>query len=164
MNQVPEEKKDSVTKTLAILGFVAVIILIVWLAVKVVALIPSAFSSLASIADSVYNNQGNKELTVSTKNSVVNAGESFTVSWTKMRGDGTYGFEYACTEGVSVDIRKKTGAVETIDCATFIDLDEDTELDVLINSEKTRFIDVEYSVIYTQEGAEILFPKPLLRL
>lgn len=154
MNQVPEEKKDSVTKTLAILGFVAIIILIVWLAVKVVAMIPSAFSSLASIADSVYNNGSDSELVVSTQNSVVNTGQSFEVSWTEMRGNGTYGFVYKCTDGVSIDIRRGSAGIETVACDTFVDLEDDTNLNILINAEKQRFTDVEYAIVYTQEGAE----------
>ena len=55
MNQVHNKDKDSVMKTLAIVGFIAVIAFGVWLAVQVVSLVPSAFSSLASIADTVYN-------------------------------------------------------------------------------------------------------------
>jgi hypothetical protein len=152
--QVPEERKDSVTKTLAILGFIAIVILIVWLAVKVVALIPSAFSSLASIADSVYNTTGSKELVVKTKNSVVTAGEAFPVSWSKMRGGGTYGFEYDCADGVSVDIREESGAIMPVACDTFIDLENTTKMDLLINAEKERFTDVEYTITYVRDGAE----------
>lgn len=42
-------------KTLAIVGFIAVVAFGVWLAVQIVSLVPNAFSSLASIADSVHN-------------------------------------------------------------------------------------------------------------
>lgn len=153
MNQVPEEKKDSVTKTLAILGFVAIIILIVWLAVKIVAFIPSAFSSLASIADSIYNNDVKNELVISTKNSVVNSGETFTVSWTDMPGDGTYGFRYECANGVSVDIRRD-GGVRSVECNTFVDLENDTTVDLLVNSNGQRFTDVEYQIAYSPTDAE----------
>lgn len=55
MNQVQNKDKDSVMKTLAIVGFIAVVAFGVWLAVQIVSLVPGAFSSLASIADSVYN-------------------------------------------------------------------------------------------------------------
>lgn len=153
MNKVPQEKKDSVTKTLAILGFVAIVIFIVWLAVQVVALIPSAFSSLASIADSVYG-PGDQELVVSTRNSVVNAGESFTVNWSELPGDGRYGFSYQCAEGVSLDIRTENGATRTVDCGELIDLEDATEVNVIVNAERERFTDVEYAITYMQEGAE----------
>lgn len=55
MNQVQNNDKDRVMKTLAIVGFIAVVAFGVWLAVQIVSLVPNAFSSLASIADSVYN-------------------------------------------------------------------------------------------------------------
>ena len=58
MNQVSRDQKDQVLKSMAIVGFIAVIIFGVWLAVKIVALMPTAFSSLASIADGVYNYRG----------------------------------------------------------------------------------------------------------
>jgi len=154
MNQVPEEKKDSMTKTLAILGFLAIIILIVWLAVKVVALIPGAFSSLASIADSVYNRNTNNELVVTTENSIVNAGESFVISWNKMSGEGSYAFEYECKNGVTLDIRRRDGGVQNVDCGEFIDLNDAAEINVLINAKTQRFTDVEYSVTFAREGAE----------
>lgn len=142
------------TKTLAILGFVAIIILIVWLAVKIVAFIPGAFSSLASIADSVYNQNSDRELVVSTRNSVVNSGEAFTISWTDMGGNGTYEFVYQCADGVSLDIRKGSGVVEAADCNTTIELGTATEIDVLVNTEKERFTDVEYAIYYVAEGVE----------
>lgn len=154
MNQVPEQKKDSVTKTLAILGFVAIIILIVWLAVKVVALIPGAFSSLASIADSVYNRTTDAELVVTTENSVINDGESFTITWNELPGSGTYSFGYKCTDGVSIDIRLSNSVIEPIVCNTLVNLADNTEVEVVINTEKQRFTDVEYVVAYNQEGVE----------
>ena len=55
MNQVQNNDKDRVMKTLAIVGFIAVVAFGVWLAVQIVSLVPNAFTSLASIADSVYN-------------------------------------------------------------------------------------------------------------
>lgn len=154
MNQVPEQKKDSVTKTLAILGFIGIIILIVWLAVKVVALIPSAFSSLASIADSVYNRSNETELTVTTENSVINDGESFTISWNELGGNGTYSFAYQCTEGVSIDLRVSNSVIEPVACNTPIDLNDRTSVEVIVNTEKQRFTDVSYAIAYNAEGAE----------
>lgn len=148
MNQVTPEQKDSVTKTLAIVGFVAAILFAVWLAVQVVSIIPSAFSSLASIADGVYNYNEDQTLTVATENSVVNTGESFSLSWTKMNRPGTYEFSYVCTEGASVDIRDKHNDIIALDCGETQSLDEDTQLDVVITSEKQRFTDVMYTIAY----------------
>lgn len=152
MNQVSEEKKESLTKILAILGFLAIIVFAVWLAVQIVRVIPSAFSSLASIAEVVYNYRGEESLEVATQKSVLNAGESFTVSWNDMRGEGTYAFSYACTDGVSVDMRKADGTIETIACDTQVSLGNATSIELLASSEKTRFIDVSYTITYTKAG------------
>lgn len=152
MNQVTEEKKESLTKTLAIVGFVAAVVFAVWLAVQIVSILPGAFSSLASIADVVYNYDHKQELEVSVPKGVVNAGDSFTITWTDMRKDGTYSFSYECTDGVSVEIRSN-GEIKTVACDTPIDLGEATSLEVRIASEKSRFVDVPYTLTFTQTGA-----------
>ena len=112
MNQVTNEQKDQVMNTMAIIGFVAIIIFGVWLAVQIVGLMPQAFSSLASITDGVYNYEDeNSELNVATDNSVVNAGTSFLVSWDTITADGLYTFTYNCTDGTSVDVLTQSGLV-----------------------------------------------------
>jgi hypothetical protein len=153
MNQVTEEKKEALTKVLAIAGFIAVIIFAVWLAVQIVKVIPGAFSSLASIADVVYNYNGKEELEVSTPNSVVNAGDSFTINWTDMRKQGTYSFSYECTDGVSVEIRTN-GAINSVACDTELDLGDVTSLELRVSSEKFRFVDVPYTITFTEVDSE----------
>lgn len=148
MNQVTQEQKDAVTKTLAIVGFIAAILFAVWLAVQVVSVIPSAFSSLASIADGVYKYNDDVPLTVVTKNSVVNTGEAFTLTWTQMPRPGTYSFSYECTEGASIDIRDAQNNVVGLNCATPLSLGSQTTLDIIVTSEKQRFTDITYSVAY----------------
>lgn len=141
-------------KTFAILGFIAVIVLSVWLAVQIVSIIPSAFSSLASIADSVSNYRPDEKLEVATQNSVVNAGESFTITWTHMRREGTYTFSYGCVDGVSVDIRKKDGAIESLECNVPVEMTEATSLEIRASSEKSRFVDVPYTITFTANGSD----------
>jgi len=154
MEQVPEEKKNALTKTFAIVGFTALIIFIVWFAVQLVGVLPSAFSSLASLADSVYNYDNNQELQVSTNNSVVNAGESFTISWTHMKGVGAYSFSYKCTEGVALDVKNTEGAIVSLNCDTPVALAQSTSLEVLIASEKYRFVDVPYTITFAKDETD----------
>jgi hypothetical protein len=158
MNQVTEEKKESLTKTLAIVGFIAVVIFSVWLAVQIVRVVPSAFSSLASIADVVYNYNNKQELQVTTTNSVVNANESFTISWTDMRKEGTYVFSYECTDGVSVEIRLQ-GVIKTVACDTEIDLSDINTLEIRVASEKFRFVDMPYTIAFKEKGTEDMLLK-----
>lgn len=153
MNQVSEDKKTALTKVLAILGFFAVVIFAVWLAVQIVRVIPSAFSSLASIAEVVYNYRGEEELEVASEKSVANSGETFTITWSDMRKDGTYAFSYECTEGVSIDIRKNGSDIEEIACDTVVELGNSTSVEILVSSEKARFTDIAYTVRFTASGA-----------
>ena len=51
MSKASPEKKQSVLKTLAIIGFIGIIIFIAWASVQLVNVLPSAFSSLASLAE-----------------------------------------------------------------------------------------------------------------
>ncbi len=154
MNNVTQESKDSVMKTMAVVGFVAVIIFAVWLAVQIVQLIPGAFTSLASIADGVYGNRPVAEFTVASNESVVNTGEDFTLSWTNVNQNGTYSFMYKCTDGVSVDIRNNAGEIVSIACDTPLGLGtEVTSLEIAAASEKKRFTDVGYTVAFRPNGA-----------
>ena len=155
MNQVTNEQKESTTKTLAIIGFVAAILFAVWLAVQIVSIIPSAFSSLASIADGVYNYNEDATLTVATKNSVVNTGDAFTLSWTDLSREGSYTFTHSCTEGASVEVRTAQGNVIDLDCDTPFILGDKTTLDVIVSSEKQRFVDIPYTVTHTPKNSKM---------
>lgn len=149
--QVTEEEKSAFTKVLAIVGFFALIILMVWLAVKIVGVLPNAFSSLASIADSVYNYDEDETLSVATEKSVVNAGESFIITWEPLAAAGTYNFSYACTEGVSVEVRDETGAIRPLSCDTPFAVNGMSSLDVRVASEKNRFTDIRYTLAFIPE-------------
>jgi len=148
MTQVTQEQKDTVTKTFAIVGFIAAILFAVWLAVQIVGVMPSAFSSLASIADGVYNYTADQQMTVASKKSVVNSGEAFNVAWTNMPRSGSYTFAYACTQGISTQIRDAQGDIVALACNTPVNLGTKTELDIIATSEKQRFTDLEYTIMY----------------
>src|SRR3989344_1638192 len=152
MNEVTQESKDKTIKTLAIIGFIGVIILGVWLAVQVVRVTPGAFSSLASITDSLYNTKVDT-LTVETDKDIVNVGDSFAISWNDVKRSGTFGFHYQCSEVVSLDVRTNNTSVRTITCgeeATFPDTVN--SIDLLFFSEKKRFTDVLYTVSFQEIG------------
>ncbi len=150
MNQVTNEQKEAVTKILAIVGFLAAIVLLVFIAVKAVSFIPSAFSSLASIADSVYNYERNPSLEVATPNSVIKSGESFTITWNNIKRPGTYSFSYQCADGVRVEVRNMAGEIMPLTCSEGLTLEKDqTSVDVMIVTDAERFTDVTYRVLFT---------------
>ena len=89
MNQVNEQDKSRFMKTLAVIGFIALIILAVWLAIRVVQLVPNAFSSLASLAESVEDGrEAQNTIAVSSTPNVVNSNESFQIAFSDLGRDG----------------------------------------------------------------------------
>ena len=153
-NQVTEEQKSSLTKVLAIFGFLALVVFSVWLAVQIVRVLPSAFSSLASLADSVYNYEESDEFLTAPEKSIVNAGESFTISWSKQSQPGTYTFMYTCTEGVAIETRTTENEIVTIACDTPTEIDTEDSIEIVIGSEKARFVDVRYTITFSPENGD----------
>lgn len=150
MSEVTPEKKEVVMKSLAVIGFLAAIVLLAFLAVKAVSVLPSAFSSLASIADSVYNYDRNPSLTVSTENSVVKSGEAFTISWNEIKRDGSYSVSFACVEGITIETRNAAGEIVTIPCGTGYAISKDTtSLEIVVTTAAQRFTDIDYTVALT---------------
>jgi hypothetical protein len=145
--EIEEQNKDRVLKTLAVGGFVGLIIIIAWLGIQLISFMPSALSSLASLADSVYNYEPVELVVVSTKN-IANAGEAFALSWNIPEPEGTFQFSYACTEGVAIDIRTKSGDIKSIPCATTYELATVNGIDLSITSEKNRFTDIPYTISF----------------
>lgn len=151
MNDVNQESKTSAIKSLAIIGFVAAIVFFVWLAVQVVRVAPSAFRSLASIAETVYGTKQPFEMNIDTK--VVNAGTPLTITWKEMTKNGTYTFSYRCTEGISAEARDTQGNIMNVACGTPFTVAGDKEsFEVMFSSEKQRFTDVPVTLTYTPEG------------
>lgn len=145
MNPVTEERKSALTKSMAIIGFVAAILFTVWLAVQVVSYMPTAFKSLASLADSLYNNTSTTFI-ITTDKTVVNAGEKFTISWSAFNQPGIYTFLYTCTEGVALSAPSQNGAFVPVTCETEFEVGDKTSLQIVIESEKQRFTDIPYTV------------------
>lgn len=146
--------RTTVTKTAAVTGFIALIAFFVWLAVQIASLVPSAFSSLASLADSVYNNRPSSQIVVGNPNTIVNTGESFTITWTDLNREGSYTFSYLCVDGVAVDVRTSGSRIETVTCGETLTLGEAvTSLEVLARSEQRRFTDINYIIGFIPAGA-----------
>jgi len=143
------------TKSLAIVGILAAVIFFVWLAVQIVGLVPSAFSSLASLANNVYNYDGTPALTTTTSNTVINSGDSFTISWNEVRPAGTFFFSYACADGISLSLRTTESDIITLSCDESYDLGDVTNVEVMLATERQRFTDVDYEVTFVANSESI---------
>ena len=154
MNNVSSDKKDSILKSLAVAGFIGIIGLIAWLSIQLVSILPGAFTSLASLAESVNQYQQSVtdkgevvSLTVTSNTSLINNGGIAELSWDKARVPGSYTFSYACAEGVAVDLMNSDG-VRSIACDNNYNIGDSTSLSIKADSEKSRYTTLEYSVSF----------------
>jgi hypothetical protein len=154
MNETPKAR-SAVIKVLAIVGFLATITIGVWVMVQVARVLPDTFSSLASIANSINSYRPGEELTVVTERSIINSGDLFTISWSELEQSGTYTFSYACTDGISLDVRTGTGAFVPVTCGETRSLPEGAHtLEVRVASEKRRFSDIPFTIAFTDADTD----------
>jgi hypothetical protein len=142
-------------KLLAIVGFFALIALIIWAIVQGIRAFPSGFSSLASIAETINGYRPNAELTVTVEKDIVNSGETFTITWNDM-GEGEYQFGYECTEGVQFSVRTDQGNLQKINCTEDLVLPGNvTGLFASVESSAQRFSDVAFSVAFDPKNGDV---------
>lgn len=150
-NNREQQQKDGVMKSLAIAGFIGLIIVISWLGIQLVKVLPSAFTSLASLADSVYN-YDTTEFVVESSKATIGANESVTVSWDAPKRAGSFAFSYQCVEGLSVDMRDSLGVVKALSCDTNYNVGSVSAVELIPLSEKNRFSDLTYRIDFIPAG------------
>jgi len=145
------------SKILAGVGAVAIIALILWGAVNVARLVPSAFSNLATAAitlTSVFQ-PGGGSLELTLEDSIVDSGVPFTLSWEySPKEDGYYAFSYGCKDGFGVAVLTEDGEYveNTCETPTRIFTTSDNSARVVATSENNRFIDVPIALAYITDG------------
>ncbi len=144
--------KDRFRRAAAVVGFIALIIVIAWLSIKLVSFIPNAVSSLASLADSVYNHTP-AQVVITTDATETEHNDPVSLTWEKIDQNGTYVFRYECQDGVSVEI-STGGPNQPVICDVNFPLGEATEAEMTVFSEKSRFADVVYSIGFIPARAE----------
>ncbi|MEX0930776.1 MAG: hypothetical protein WDZ68_00605, partial [Candidatus Paceibacterota bacterium] len=153
-NETEKNSNDRVMKSFAVVGLVIVVILIAWFAIQVIQLVPNAFSSLASLADSVYNQQDDVSLEIASSESTVNSQSSAELRWSDLGSEGTYVFSYECTPGVSVQIRTQRGT-DQVECDSSYTFEERVfETELVFISESERFTDVRYHITFIPEDGD----------
>lgn len=146
-NPEQNQNKDRVLKLLAISGLIGLVIIISWLGIQLVRVMPNAFTSLASLADSVYNYKPVELLVVSDKD-IINSGESVTLSWNDPEPEGEFSFTYDCAPGVAIDVRLESGDLTPATCDEPVILGDVTSVDLSIMAERNRFTDVTYNISF----------------
>lgn len=155
-NQKREDFKSVAVKTLAIIGFLAILFLGAWGAVTVVRYLPNAFSALASAFVSLTSVfVPNERLEVTIEPATAKVGEPVVVSWEHInkRADGVYTVSYACRDGVSFDAQAQGGLYAKTFCDTpFNFVGAESSMRLIPFSAKNRFVDVPLAVSFTRTG------------
>lgn len=152
MNQVTPESKNAAIKTLAIVGFIVMIVVAVWIAVQIVQLLPGTFTRLANLAEEVEN--GAHDIVLTNSTIVTNAGETTTIEFRGVRDEGTYAFSYACAEGVAVALIGEDEHKAFIACDEEISLEDADPITLIVSSEKKRIVDLAYTITFTPVTGE----------
>jgi hypothetical protein len=155
MSNVTPERKESVIKSLALLGLFGLIILIAWLSVQIVSVLPKAVTSLASLADSVYSydpkSAGTVKLTETPKN--LTTGVPSTIRWDKPFSTGTYSFSYDCGKDVFLEIKSPESEFAGLECNKKYNLGNVDNTTLLVHKDTTDAIDLAYTISYFKTNA-----------
>ena len=145
--------REVIIKSIAIIGFFATIVIIVWLTAEGIKKAPAAISSLASIAETVSNYRAIHELNVTSDKTVVNSDEPFQIAWTNVHQTGEYHFSYTCTQGIDLSLRDVEGTVTPFSCTDTLSLPATVhELTLSVASEDMRFTDIPLKVSFTNNA------------
>lgn len=146
-------------RSLAVAGFVAIICLIAWLSVQIVAVVPSAFSSLASLAEGIssYEDTIAEEqvevpvLMTSTSIEESENSSAVTITWDKDESEGSYSLAFDCVEGTTISIVRADGERE-VECDTRYTLGDETKVTLVTDSTLTEDSSIPYRVYFRRSG------------
>lgn len=142
-------------KLLAIIGFFSILALFVWLLVQGLRYFPTAVTSLASIAETVSNYNGDRELILTLDRSIVNSGETIILTWTEM-GPGTYTFTHTCEDATILAVRTSEDSLRELSCNDTLSLPEEA-LGLFLRPETytQRFSEVAFTVTFIPEDGKL---------
>lgn len=150
-----ENKKRVLPFPIIVLCFVGIIVFMAWVSIKIVNLAPTAFSSLASLAESLNSRQqqstleadGTRKILVTSNVTLANVDETITLSWGEPSVPGTFTFSYTCQDGITINLVDIEG-IRNIDCDTNYNIGNITSLELSVSSEKNRYVDVAYTISF----------------
>jgi len=156
MNSVSNNnnKRPWFLSAVSVVGFIGLIIFLAWLGIKVVAFMPAAISSLASLADSVYNYR-TPELTIVTNRSESTSGETVELSWSVPKQRGTFGISYTCNDGVSLDVQLGQ-TIEELPCNTILSLGVVSGVALQPFTERTRITEIPVTIHFFRADSDVV--------
>lgn len=155
MNTDTSTKKTALNRTLAVIGFFAVIIFLAWLAVQVVRVAPSSFTSLASLAQGLTQYRESltgdidSPLVVQSNVASTTNGAPIVLSWEKDGRLGRYAFSHACRDGLSVEL-VDTDGLRSLSCGTRYDLGDSETITIVAESTNEPSVQLPYIISFTR--------------
>ncbi len=157
MTQVTPERKERVIKSLALFGLFGVIIFIAWLSVQIVSILPSAVTSLASLAESVYqyDPQQAREIKIIDAPDHLTTGLPTTIRWDKPFKNGSYSFSYACGKDIFLEVTSAESDFAGLECNKNYNLGNVDSASLLVHKDTTDQLKLEYTISYFKTNAVI---------
>ncbi|MBI2618199.1 hypothetical protein HYW58_01980 [Candidatus Kaiserbacteria bacterium] len=166
MNHPGEQVKEIAIRSLAVVGFLAVLSLGLWGTVQVVRLTPAIFSSLAAVTTTLTSVfiPRHEEITINTPDSLILTGNVFELTWSYRNKpvNVLYTFSYACEEGFSFELSNNGGVYEAVPCDAPFSFTSDTDVLRLIPlSKDKRLIEVPVIISSVRESGDIAASREL---
>ncbi len=155
MNEQESPFRDIVTKTLAIIGVVAVLLIGMWLAVSTVKMAPRLASSLAAAMVSMTSLFVPGERIEVIAPDTVESGVAFDVTWDHINKAkrGAYAFAFTCSGDLYFTSTLSEGG-EIITCNTpFTSRDLTGKITLTAHSKAAGPVDTDLIIAFTEEGA-----------
>ncbi len=155
MNTETFSSKTKRAKAFIVIAFFAIIALIAWLSVQIVAYTPNAFSSLASLAQGISQYKeaimDSESLPITSGLSTIESGKSATITWKKDERPGTYTFSYNCNDDVTVEIVSPEG-MRAVSCDMRYSLGDTDSVTLVIDSKKAEAINLSYAISFMRDS------------
>jgi hypothetical protein len=155
MNTDTVAKRSKLNRSLAVTGFILVIILLAWFAVQIVRYAPSGFNSLASLAQGLtqyresLNGDIDSPLIVQSNVASSTAGTPIVLTWEKDGRLGRYAFSHACRDGLTVELVDTEG-LRSLSCGTRYDLGDIETITIIADSTTEPVVELPYIISFTR--------------
>jgi hypothetical protein len=141
-----EAQRSTARNSAIVVSFIAALILVAWLSTLAISYLPAAFSSLATLAESLTGRE-DRSLTITNSASTVQSGDEFTISWDAIAVPGTFTFSYDCSGDVSISIITDSDTRD-IRCGSMYSLGDATSATLSVTTSATEETTVPFTVAF----------------
>jgi len=141
-----KDHRSNARNTAIIITFFAALILVAWLSTLAITHVPSAFSSLANLVESI-SGRNERSLTITNSTTAVRSGDQLTISWHEVSVPGTFTFSYACVHDVVVSIIGEN-STRDVRCDSIYSLGAATTTTLIVKSAASGETTVPFTIAF----------------